>query len=144
MKLQKRRKCLHKQLMEISPKVRKWSKVNVPLFPNIPQQFPCSLKVILKYPLFPKSKWGCSLACSLKPLGGPRYCLEVLLLHTKYISIIMSIPCRLRQDVRPGLYSPWEGVTTSHHGSQVSLLLLLTRTVLSLISLLSPTMLFSG
>ena len=85
MKLQKRRKCLHKQLMEISPKVRKWSKVNVPLFPNIPQQFPCSLKVILKYPLFPKSKWGCSLACSLKPLGGPRYCLEVLLLHTIFL-----------------------------------------------------------
>ena len=77
--------------MEISPKVRKWSKVNVPLFPNIPQQFPCSLKVILKYPLFPKSKWGCSLACSLKPLGGPRYCLEVLLLHTILMDMIIEI-----------------------------------------------------
>ena len=60
-KLQKCRKCFHKQLKEISPKVSKWSKVNVPLFPNIPQQFPCSLKVILKYPLFPKSKWWCFL-----------------------------------------------------------------------------------
>ena len=28
------------------PKVRKCSKINVPLFPNIPQQFPCSLKGI--------------------------------------------------------------------------------------------------
>ena len=43
----------------------------------------------------------------------------------------MSIPCRLRQD------SPWERVTTSHHGSQVSLFLLLTGRVLSLVSLLS-------
>ena len=40
------RKFVHKQLKEICPKVRKYSKVNVPLFPNIPQQFPCSLKVI--------------------------------------------------------------------------------------------------
>ena len=38
------RKFLHKQLKEISPKARKCSKVNVPLFPNIPQKFPCSLK----------------------------------------------------------------------------------------------------
>ena len=42
------------------------------------------------------------------------------------------------------VYNPWERVTTSHHGSQVSLFLLLTGTVLSLVSLLSPTMLFSG
>ena len=41
------------------------------------------------------------------------------------------------------VYNPWERVTTSHHGSQVSLFLLLTGTV-SLVSLLSPTMLFSG
>ena len=40
------RKFLHKQLKEVCPKVRKSSKVNVPLFPNIPQKFPCSLKVI--------------------------------------------------------------------------------------------------
>ena len=131
MKLQKRRKCLHKQLMEISPKVRKWSKVNVPLFPNIPQQFPCSLKVNGDVPLFPKTPGRPSLLFRGITIA---YC----------ISITMSIPCRLRQDVRPGLYSPWEGVTTSHHGSQVSLLLLLTGTVLSLISSLSPTMLFSG
>ena len=39
-------KFLQKQLKEICSKVRKWSKVNVPLFPNIPQQFSCSLKVI--------------------------------------------------------------------------------------------------
>ena len=32
------------------------------------------------------------------------------------------------------VYSPWERATTSHHGSQVSLLLLLTGTVLSLVS----------
>ena len=61
------------------------------------------------------------------------------------IIIIMSIPCRLRQDVWPGLvHNPWEQVTRSHHGSQVSLFLLLTGTILSLVSLLSPTMLFSG
>ena len=42
------------------------------------------------------------------------------------------------------VYSPWEWVTTSHHGSQVSLFLVLVRTVLSLVSLLSPTMLSSG
>ena len=41
------------------------------------------------------------------------------------------------------VYSPWERVRTSHHGSKVSLFLLLTGTVLSLVSLLSPTMLFS-
>ena len=29
--------------------------INVPLFPIITQQFPCSLKVILRYPLFPKT-----------------------------------------------------------------------------------------
>ena len=32
------------------------------------------------------------------------------------------------------IYSPWERVTTSHLGSQVSLFLLLTETVLSLVS----------
>ena len=30
------------KFFKISPEVRKWSKFNVPLFPNIPQQFPCS------------------------------------------------------------------------------------------------------
>ena len=35
--------------------------INVPLFPIITQQFPCSLKVILRNTLFPKSKWSCSL-----------------------------------------------------------------------------------
>ena len=55
------RKFLHKQLKEICPKARKCSKVNVPLFQNIPQKFPCSLKVILKNPLFPKNKWLRSL-----------------------------------------------------------------------------------
>ena len=54
-------KFLPKQLTEICSNLRKWSKANVPLFPEIPQQFPCSLKVTLKYPLFPKSKWPCSL-----------------------------------------------------------------------------------
>lgn len=52
------RKFLHKQLKEISPKVRQWSKVNVPLLPNIPQQLPWSLKMFPKsngyVPLFPK------------------------------------------------------------------------------------------
>ena len=40
------RKFRHKQFKEICPKARRCSKVNVPLYPNIPQQFPCSLKVI--------------------------------------------------------------------------------------------------
>ena len=53
-----------KTVKEICSNVRKWSKVNVPLFPNIPKQFPCSLKVILKYSLFPKGKWLCSLVPS--------------------------------------------------------------------------------
>ena len=57
---EKCRKFLHKTLKETCLNVRKWSKVNVPLFLNIPQQFPCSLKVFSKYPLFPKSKWLCS------------------------------------------------------------------------------------
>ena len=39
------------------------------------------------------------------------------------------------------VYSPWERVTTSHHGSQVFVFLLLTGTVLFLVSLLSPTIL---
>ena len=39
------------------------------------------------------------------------------------------------------VYSPWERVTTSHHGSQVFVFLLLTGTVLFLVSLLSPIML---
>ena len=38
-----------KTVKEICSKVRKWSKVNVPLFPNIPKQFPFSLEVILNY-----------------------------------------------------------------------------------------------
>ena len=38
------------------------------------------------------------------------------------------------------VYSPSERVTTSHHGSQVSLFFRLTRTVLFLVSLLSQTM----
>ena len=42
------------------------------------------------------------------------------------------------------VYSPWERVTTSHQGSQVSLFPFLTGTVLSLVPLLYPTMLFSG
>ena len=42
------------------------------------------------------------------------------------------------------VYSPWKRVTTNHHGSQVSLFLLLTGTVVSLVFLLSPTVLFSG
>ena len=48
------------------------------------------------------------------------------------------------------VYSPWEQVTSSHNGSQVSLFLLLTGTLLSsgtllfLVSLLFPTVLFSG
>ena len=42
------------------------------------------------------------------------------------------------------VYSPWERVTTSHHRSLVSLFFLLNGTVLSLVSLLFPTMLFSG
>ena len=35
--------------------------INVPLFLIRTQQFPCSLKVILRYPFFPKSKWSYSL-----------------------------------------------------------------------------------
>ena len=42
------------------------------------------------------------------------------------------------------VYSPWERFTTSYHGSQVSLFPFLTGTVLSLVPLLYPTMLFSG
>ena len=42
------------------------------------------------------------------------------------------------------VYNPRERVTTSHHGSQVSLFFLLTKTVLFLESFLSPKMLFSG
>ena len=53
-----------KTVKDICSNVRKWSKVNVPLFPYIPKQFPCSLKVILKYSLFPKGKWLCSFVPS--------------------------------------------------------------------------------
>ena len=42
------------------------------------------------------------------------------------------------------VYSPWERVKTSYHGSQVSLFPLLTGTVFFFVSLLSPAMLFSG
>ena len=58
---EKCQKFLHRQLKEICSKVRKWSGLNVPLFSNRPQQFPFSLKVISKYPLFPKSKCLCFL-----------------------------------------------------------------------------------
>ena len=50
-KCEKCRKFLHKQLKEISPKVRK-SKVNVPLFPNILQYYGLLASTV---PLFPKT-----------------------------------------------------------------------------------------
>ena len=56
-----------------------------------------------------------------------------------------GIPCRLRLEKMFGLvHSPRERGTTSHHGSQVSLFFLLTKTVFFLVSLLSPTMLFAN